>query len=68
MVKVIWRSNPVVNPVGVEARIVEIDGEKTLEAVFVSNLSFVQKLRAIWHILTGKEYVISTIYGGMPRE
>lgn len=68
MIEVIWRSDPILNPVGVEARIVEIDGEKTLEARFVPKLGICQKLKAIWAILTGHEYVISTIYGGMPNE
>lgn len=67
MIKVIWRSDPVCNPVGMEARIIDLNGEQMLEVV-IPRLKLPQKLKAIWNIITGKEYILSTIYGEMPNE
>ena len=60
--KVLWRSDPSLNPIGMEARLVDIDGEKTLEANFMNSLSWKQKLKAIWSIVVGKEFSIASIY------
>lgn len=62
--KILWRSDAKCNPVGLEARLVDIDGEKTLEASFVPHLSFVQKLKAVFDIMIGRTFTVSEIYLG----
>jgi len=64
MVRVIWRSDPIANSIGMEARIIEVDGERTLEARFSNDLTLVQKLKAIVDIIKGRSTTISTIYIG----
>lgn len=60
--EVLWRSDPKLNPIGMEARLVETDGERTLEANFRNGMTVGQKIKAIWNILIGKEFSIATIY------
>lgn len=65
---VVWRSDPLANPIGMEARLIDMEGEKTLEACFTNQMTFVQKVRAIWKILVGKTFSVSSIYIGGENE
>lgn len=66
--EVIWRSNAEMNPIGIEARLIDMGGERTLEATFSNNLSFKQRLKAIWKILTGRTFSVSEIYIGCQED
>lgn len=60
--RIVWRSSANVNPIGLEARLLDMDGERVLEATFVNSMRFKQKLKAIWYILIGKSFSVSEIY------
>jgi hypothetical protein len=66
--KVIWRSDPLQNPIGLEARLIDIDGYKTLEARFSSHMTLLQKIRSVYKILTGRTVEFSAIYIGRVKE
>lgn len=66
--EIIWRSNAELNPIGLEARLIDMDGERTLEATFSNNLSIKQRIRAVWNIITGKSFSISEIYIGCKED
>ena len=59
---VVWVSDPTVNPIGMEARLIDLDGDKTLEATFVNNMSVKQRLKAVIKILSGKSIDFASIY------
>ena len=56
--KIVWRSNAALNPIGLEARLIDLDGDRTLEATFTNKMRIGQKLRAIWYILIGKPGIL----------
>lgn len=66
--EIIWRSNAELNPIGFEARLIDMGGERTLEATFSNNLSVKQKIKAIWKILTGRAFSVSEIYIGSKED
>ena len=64
MVKVLWKSDNTVNDIGSGVQILDVDGDVIIEGVFGNKMSLKQKLKAIVNIISGKEVIISSVYGG----